>query len=90
MNQLSGKVALVTGSTQGLGEGIAMRFAQEGAKLIVNGRSEERGQKVVSALQQLGAEAIFIRADLTDKAQAQRLVRDAAQHFGRQRCVRCR
>ncbi|MNC07112.1 3-oxoacyl-[acyl-carrier-protein] reductase FabG [compost metagenome] len=83
MNQLSGKVALVTGSTQGLGEGIAMRFAQEGAKLIVNGRSEERGQKVVSALQQLGAEAIFIRADLTDKAQAQRLVRDAAQHFGR-------
>ena len=83
MNRLSGKVALVTGSTQGLGEGIARRFAQEGAKLIVNGRSVERGQKVVDDLQRMGAEAIFIRADLTDKEQAQRMVKQAAEHFGR-------
>lgn len=83
MKRLHEKVALVTGSTQGLGEGIAFRFAQEGAKLIVNGRSQERGQKVVNALRELGAEAIFIRADLTDKQQAQQLVQQAAEHFGR-------
>ncbi|MGP3792602.1 SDR family NAD(P)-dependent oxidoreductase [Pseudomonas sp. B392_1p] len=82
MNRLNGKVALVTGSTQGLGEGIARCFAQEGAKLVVNGRSQEKGDKVVAALRQLGAEAIFIRADLTDKAQAQQLVQRAAEHFG--------
>lgn len=83
MTRLSGKVALITGSTQGLGEGIARRFAQEGAKLIVNGRSQERGEKVVAALRELGAEAVFLRADLTDKAQAQTLVQQAGEYFGR-------
>lgn len=83
MNRLRGKVALVTGSTQGLGEGIALRFAREGAQLIVNGRSEEKGAMVVAKLKELGADAIFLRADLGDKQQAQQLVERAAQHFGR-------
>jgi NAD(P)-dependent dehydrogenase (short-subunit alcohol dehydrogenase family) len=83
MSQLSGKVALVTGSTQGLGEGIARRFAQEGATVIVNGRSRERGEQVVGALRELGTPAIFLRADLTHKDQAQTLVREAAARFGR-------
>ena len=83
MKRLSGKVALITGSTQGLGEGIALRFAREGAKLIVNGRSADKGEKVAAALRELGAEAIFIRADLTDKQQAQQLVQQAAEHYGR-------
>lgn len=82
MNRLNGKVALITGSTQGLGEGIARRFAREGAKLVINGRSQEKGEKVVAALRQLGADAIFLRADLTDKDQAQQLVQRAAEHFG--------
>lgn len=63
MTRLAGKVALVTGSTQGLGEGIALRFAREGAKLIVNGRSAQKGASVVEKLRAVGADAVFIRAD---------------------------
>jgi NAD(P)-dependent dehydrogenase (short-subunit alcohol dehydrogenase family) len=73
----------VTGSTQGLGEGIAVRFAREGAKLIINGRSAEKGANVIEKLTALGAEAIFVGADVSDKVQAQRLVQQAAAHFGR-------
>ncbi|MNF42746.1 3-oxoacyl-[acyl-carrier-protein] reductase FabG [compost metagenome] len=82
MNRLSGKIALVTGSTQGLGEGIARCLAREGAKVVVNGRSQEKGEKVVATLRQLGADAVFLRADLTDKHQAQQLVQQATEHFG--------
>jgi NAD(P)-dependent dehydrogenase (short-subunit alcohol dehydrogenase family) len=81
--RLAGKVALVTGSTQGLGEGIARRLAREGASLIVHGRSEVRGNAVATAMRALGAAASFIRADLADKQAAQDLVAAAASRFGR-------
>ncbi|MGF6660267.1 NAD(P)-dependent dehydrogenase (short-subunit alcohol dehydrogenase family) [Paraburkholderia atlantica] len=81
--QLDGKVAIVTGSTQGLGEGIALRLARAGAKIVVNGRSAEKGRKVVESLLAIGAEALFIPADVTDKSQVQSLVQDGARHFGR-------
>lgn len=83
MTRLAGKVALVTGSTQGLGEGIALRFAREGAKIIVNGRSAQKGASVVEKLRAVGADAVFIRADMNDKTQVRTLVREAAEHFGR-------
>lgn len=50
--------------------------------MVVNGRSQEKGEKVVAALYRFGAYAVFLRADLTDKHQAQRLVPRAAEHFG--------
>jgi NAD(P)-dependent dehydrogenase (short-subunit alcohol dehydrogenase family) len=80
---LSGKVALVTGSTQGLGEGIARRFVREGAHVAVNGRSREKGARVVEALQSLGGDAIFFEADLCEREAATRLVDQVAAHFGR-------
>ena len=81
--QLKAKVALVTGSTQGLGEGIATCFAREGARVVINGRSAEKGERVLALLRGLGAEAHFIQADLSRKDAAQTLVRAAAEHFGR-------
>ena len=78
---LEGKVALVTGSTQGLGEGIARRFVREGARVVVNGRSREKGERVVAALRELGGEAIFLQADLCDRVAAMKLVNDASAHF---------
>ena len=80
---LPDKVAVVTGSTQGLGEGIARRFVREGARVVVNGRSREKGERVVAALRELGGDAIFLQADLCDRVAAMRLVDDAAAHFGR-------
>ena len=80
---LEGKVALVTGSTQGLGEGIARRFMREGARVVVNGRSADKGARVLSELRALGGDAHFIQADLCDAAAAARLVDDSAAHFGR-------
>lgn len=68
--RLHGKVALVTGSAQGLGEGVALRLAQEGAKVVVNGRSVEKGAAVTAKLHALGADAHFIRADVSQQSQA--------------------
>jgi NAD(P)-dependent dehydrogenase (short-subunit alcohol dehydrogenase family) len=81
--RLQGKVALITGSTQGLGEGIALRCAQEGAQVVVNGRSVEKGEAVVAKLRSRGGDAHFIRADVSQQNQAVFLVQQAAAHFGR-------
>ena len=83
MTLLSGKVAIVTGSTQGLGEGIAHRLVRAGAKVVVNGRSREKGERVVAQLRESGADAIFLQADLCERDAAIRLVEDAAARFGR-------
>ena len=73
---------LVTGSSQGLGAGIATCLAREGARVVINGRSVEKGEKIVATLRGLGAEAHFIQADLGRKDTAQALVQQAAAHFG--------
>ena len=80
---LAGKVALVTGSSQGLGEGIARRFVHEGARVAVNGRSAAKCEKVVESLRVIGGEAIFLAADLCDREAAMRLVDAVVRHFGR-------
>lgn len=82
MQRLSGKIALVTGSTQGLGEGIATCFAREGARVVINGRSAEKGERVLAALRSLGTEVHFIPADLSRKDAARTLVGQTAAHFG--------
>ena len=80
---LAGKVALVTGSTQGLGQGIARRFVREGARVVINGRSAKKGESVLAELRELGGDASFLAADLCDRDAATKLVHDTFAHFGR-------
>jgi NAD(P)-dependent dehydrogenase (short-subunit alcohol dehydrogenase family) len=58
------KVALITGGTSGMGRATAVLFAQEGARVVITGRNEARGQEVAEEIEQAGGTAIFIRADV--------------------------
>lgn len=77
--RLDGEVALVTGSTSGIGKAIAIRFAAEGTRVIVTGRDDQRGRSVVDAC---GGHAAFVRADLMEPEAAQELVAAAIERFG--------
>jgi len=84
MGRLDAKVALVTGSTQGLGEAIAHEFVSEGAAaIVVCGRNAERGEAVAAALTDRGAEAVFVRVELGDATSVENLAAAADARFGR-------
>ncbi len=78
------KVALVTGSSRGIGRGIAMRLAAEGCKVVVNYRSgAPAAEAVVAAIAAEGGEALAIQADVTEGSAVEALVQGALDRFGR-------
>jgi NAD(P)-dependent dehydrogenase (short-subunit alcohol dehydrogenase family) len=80
----SGKVAIVTGAGGGLGQGVARRFAEAGASIIVHFNSSETGaQKVVRQIRERGRNAISVQGDLTQEKDAARLIRCAVEQFKR-------
>jgi len=81
--RLSGKVALVTGSTKGVGAEIAVVYAQHGAYVVVTGRTAERGKAVVEDILASGGKAIFVQADLSSEQSVRNLVDRAVAAYGR-------
>lgn len=84
MSKLSGKVALVTGASKGIGAGIARRLAGDGACLVVNyASSESEAEHVVARIESDGGSAIAVRADVRNALEVHELVKSAIDRFGR-------
>jgi 3-oxoacyl-[acyl-carrier protein] reductase len=81
--RLKDKIALVTGSSRGVGRAVALAYAREGANLVVNYTSNEKAaNEVVRAIEKMGSQAIAVRADVAKKAEAETLVRTAIDKYG--------
>jgi NAD(P)-dependent dehydrogenase (short-subunit alcohol dehydrogenase family) len=82
MTDLSGRTALVTGSTSGIGRAIAERLAADGATVVLSGRDAERGAEAVAKIEAAGGRAVFVAADLSDPSGADRLAAAAIAAVG--------
>lgn len=82
--RLKGKVAIVTGSSRGIGRGIALAFAKEGADVVVNYlESHGDAKRTVQSLKEIGVESFAFQADVSDEAQVERMVRKTLEEFGK-------
>lgn len=81
--RFEGKVALVTGGAQGIGEACVMRLASEGAKVAFVDLQEDKGAVVVEKVKGVGSEALFGKVDITNDAQVQDFVKKAIEKFGK-------
>lgn len=81
---LKGKVAVITGAGRGIGKAIALQFAENGSKVVVNYRSSvTQVEEVINIIKSAGGEAIAVQADISREEDAKRLIEEAVKQFGR-------
>jgi len=80
--RLKDKVAIVTGAGRGIGEGIALRFAEEGAKLIINDVNEGEANRTVEAIKSRGGQAVAVIGSVASRQVAQKMIDKAVKEFG--------
>jgi NAD(P)-dependent dehydrogenase (short-subunit alcohol dehydrogenase family) len=80
---MTGKVALVTGGSSGIGRATALAFATEGARVAIGSRRKSKAEEVVRAIRDRGGDAVWLQADVTDAAQVRTLVDRTVAAFGR-------
>jgi NAD(P)-dependent dehydrogenase (short-subunit alcohol dehydrogenase family) len=87
MKMLEDKVTLITGGTSGIGLSSAISCAREGAKVIICGRSEDKGKEALKAIKEAGFSADFIKCDVSVAKQAESLVKQVVDKYGRLDCA---
>ncbi len=75
MSRFEGKVALVTGGGSGIGRATALKFASEGASVVIGNRNEQAGQETVDSIQKAGGKASFYKTDVTKLENVQNLIK---------------
>jgi NAD(P)-dependent dehydrogenase (short-subunit alcohol dehydrogenase family) len=83
MKRLTGRVAIVTGATSGIGRTTAVAFAREGAKVVLAGRREREGRDAVGDIQDAGGTATFVKTDVTVESEVEALIQIAIDTYGR-------
>jgi len=78
-----GKVAVVTGASSGIGESIAKVYAENGIKVVLAARREEKGQKIVDEIRAFGGEAVFCKADVSKEEDVKRIMQCALDTYGK-------
>ena len=81
--RLKGKVALITGSSRGIGKELAIGFAKEGAEVVINGRNQDKAKAVAKEVESLGVRSMAIGADVSLSQDVTRMVEEAINAFGR-------
>jgi NAD(P)-dependent dehydrogenase (short-subunit alcohol dehydrogenase family) len=80
---LTGRVAVVTGGTRGLGEGFARALAEAGASVVVVGRDDAQASRVSGELSRIGADSLYVKADITRRVDVERVLEATLSRFGR-------
>jgi NAD(P)-dependent dehydrogenase (short-subunit alcohol dehydrogenase family) len=84
VNRLTGKVCVVTGAGSGIGRAVALEFAREGARVVVNDRRLDGvGEETVAAIKAEGGEAVFVEADVSREEDVRHLIQATVDRYGR-------